>query len=217
MKAIRVIISCGNPLFCEGMAALLQQEEDIELAGKIEDGSQAIKSADIRPDVIILDPFLFGTDELQQVIHELKIKSPRSKILLLFLETEASDRSLMQYMIGGADGYIKKATKLKQLVDAIRTVHAGNIWADRKLLDKFVRHSPAIMSDLESRLSKLETPLTKREREIVNYLFLGLTNRRISHTLHISEKTVKTHLNNIFKKMKVSNRTQVVSALIYAR
>src|SRR5574337_1297546 len=125
MKTIRVIVSCGNPLFCDGITTLLQHEDDIEIIRKVEDGPQAVKSANLHPDVLILVPLLFETEEIQQVIHELKIKSPRSKILLLFLETEVSDKSLMQYMISGADGYIKKATKLKQLVDAIRTVQIG--------------------------------------------------------------------------------------------
>lgn len=215
MKTMRVIISCNSPIFGEGIATLLRQEEDIEIIGKIENGSQAMKSLDLRPDVFILDPLLFRSEELLQVVHELKTKSPRTGILLLFQETEMSEVSLMQYMMGGVDGYIKRAAKLKQLVEAMRTIHAGNIWAERRLLDKFVRSSPRLSSDLESKLSKLENPLTKREKEIINYLFLGLPNKRISQKLHISEKTVKTHLNNIFKKMRVNNRAQVVSALIY--
>lgn len=199
------------------MAARLQQEEDLEIVGKVEDRSQAVKSLDLHPHVIIVDPLLFSSEELPQLVHTLKTRSPRTKILLLFLEKEMSEEALMQHMLGGVDGYIKREAKLQQLVEAIRTVHAGNIWAERKLLDKFVRCSPAPVSDLESTLSKLENPLTKREKEIVNYLFLGLPNKRISHKLHISETTVKTHLNNIFKKMKVHNRTQVVSTLIYSR
>ena len=217
MKAIKVIISCNSPIFCEGMVARLQQEEGIEIVGKIEDGSQALMSQDLHPDVLVLDPLLFISEDLLQVVHKLKINYPRTKILLLFLEKEMSDESLMQYMMGGVDGYIKRETKLHQLVEAIRTVHAGNIWAERKLLDKFVRCSPAPVPDLEAKLSNLASPLTKREKEIINYLFLGLPNKRISHKLHISETTVKTHLNNIFKKMKVHNRTQVVSTLIYSR
>lgn len=217
MKTIKVILSCNSPLFCEGMAARLQQEEDFEVVGKIEDRSQAVHSLNLHPDVIIVDPLLFSSEELPRLVHTLKTKSPRTKILLLFLEKEMSEDVLMQYMLGGVDGYIKREAKLQQLVEAIRTVHAGNIWAERKLLDKFVRCSPAPVSDLESTLSRLENPLTKREKEIINYLFLGLPNKRISHKLHISETTVKTHLNNIFKKMKVHNRTQVVSTLIYSR
>ena len=72
-----------------------------------------------------------------------------------------------------------------------------------------------LAQDLDSKLSKLENPLTKREREIVTFLFHGLSNRSISCTLNISEKTVKSHLQNIFKKMKVSSRTQVISSLVY--
>ena len=126
-----------------------------------------------------------------------------------------SDTTLMQYMMQGVDGYIKRKEKLKHVIEAIRTVHAGSIWAERKLLQQFVRYSPILAQDLDSKLSKLDNPLTKREREIVTFLFHGLSNRSISCTLNISEKTVKSHLQNIFKKMKVSSRTQVISSLVY--
>jgi len=216
MKTIKVILSCNGPIFCEGMITRIQKEEDIEILWKLDDASLIVKSLALHPDVFILDPPLFKSEDLLQVIHKLKVKSPRTKILLLFQESDMSDNALMHYMMGGVDGYIKREAKLNHLVDAIRTIHAGNIWAERKLLDKFVRCSLPPVSDLEFKLSKLENPLTKREKEIVNNLFLGLPNKRISHKLHISETTVKTHLNNIFKKMRVHNRTQVVSNLIYS-
>jgi len=214
MHAIKIVLSCSSPLFSEGMAALLQKEADMEIVGKVEDGSQAIKSLGLGPDVFILDPLLFASEELLRVVRELRIKSPLTKILLLFLETEMSEESLMQCMTAGVDGYIRRSTKLEQLVEAIRAVHAGRVWAERTLLVKIVRCSPFVVQDLESKLSKLDNSLTKREKEIISFLFLGLPNKRISHKLHISEMTVKTHLNNIFKKMKVSNRTQVVASLM---
>jgi DNA-binding NarL/FixJ family response regulator len=215
MKAVRILIACDSSLFCEGMAALLQREKDLPIVGRIERGSQVMRGLDLRPDVIILDPLLFEPETLLKVLHELKIKAPRTRILIIFSEQEMSDTTLMQYMMQGVDGYIKRREKLKHVIEAIRTVHAGSIWAERKLLQQFVRYSPILAQDLDSKLSKLENPLTKREREIVTFLFHGLSNRSISCTLNISEKTVKSHLQNIFKKMKVSSRTQVISSLVY--
>jgi len=215
MKAVRILLACESSLFCEGMAALLQREKDLAIVGRIERGSQVMKGLDLRPDVIILDPLLFESEALLKVLHELKIKAPRTRILIIFSEQEMSDTTLMQYMMQGVDGYIKRKEKLKHVIEAIRTVHAGSIWAERKLLQQFVRYSPILAQDLDSKLSKLDNPLTKREREIVTFLFHGLSNRSISCTLNISEKTVKSHLQNIFKKMKVSSRTQVISSLVY--
>jgi len=215
MKAVRILLACESSLFCEGMAALLQREKDLAIVGRIERGSQVMKGLDLRPDVIILDPLLFEPETLLKVLHELKIKAPRTRILIIFSEQEMSDTTLMQYMMQGVDGYIKRKEKLKHVIEAIRTVHAGSIWAERKLLQQFVRYSPILAQDLDSKLSKLDNPLTKREREIVTFLFHGLSNRSISCTLNISEKTVKSHLQNIFKKMKVSSRTQVISSLVY--
>jgi len=215
MKAVRILLACESSLFCEGMAALLQREKDLAIVGRIERGSQVMRGLDLRPDVIILDPLLFESEALLKVLHELKIKAPRTRILIIFSEQEMSDTTLMQYMMQGVDGYIKRKEKLKHVIEAIRTVHAGSIWAERKLLQQFVRYSPILAQDLDSKLSKLDNPLTKREREIVTFLFHGLSNRSISCTLNISEKTVKSHLQNIFKKMKVSSRTQVISSLVY--
>jgi len=163
MRAIRIVISCNSLLFCEGMASVLQKEDDFELVGKIEDESQAIKSLELAPDVYILDPLLFGTDELPHIVHELKTRAPRARILLL-IEKEMSDNSIIQCMMRGVDGYVRRAAKLSQIAEAIRTVYAGNIWAERKLLEKFVRYAPVITSNLESQFSKLEPPLTKREK-----------------------------------------------------
>ena len=215
MKVVRILLACESSLFCEGMAALLQREKDLAIVGRIERGSQVMRGLDLRPDVIILDPLLFEPEALLKVLHELKIKAPRTRILIIFSEQEMSDTTLMQYMMQGVDGYIKRKEKLKHVIEAIRTVHAGSIWAERKLLQQFVRYSPILAQDLDSKLSKLDNPLTKREREIVTFLFHGLSNRSISCTLNISEKTVKSHLQNIFKKMKVSSRTQVISSLVY--
>jgi DNA-binding NarL/FixJ family response regulator len=215
MKPLRILLACETSLFCEGMALLLQREKDLEIVGKIDHGSRVLKGLDRAPDVIILDPLLFEPEALAGIIDELKLKAPRTRILLIFSEQEMSDTALMRYMMRGVDGYIRRAEKLKHVIEAIRTVYAGSIWAERKLLHKFVRDSPLLTLDIDAKISKLDNPLTKREKEIVSFLVHGLSNKRISSTLHISEKTVKTHLNNIFKKMKVTSRTQIISSLIY--
>ncbi len=215
MKAVKILLACESPLFCEGMAALLQGEKDLAIVGRIERGSQVVSGLELRPDIIILDPLLLEPASLLEVVHQLKIRAPRTRILLIFSAQQMSDTTLMQFMMQGVDGYIKRTEKFKHVIEAIRAVHAGSIWAERKLLQKLVRYSPLLAPDLDSKLSKLENPLTKREKEIVTLLFHGLSNRSISCTLSISEKTVKTHVSNIFKKMKVSSRTQVISSLVY--
>ncbi len=216
MKNIKIVVACEKSLFCEGMAALLKREDDFELAAVIDRASLISSSLTLRPDVIIVDPLLFGDEDLTRVVQELKARSPRAGILLVFSEKEMSETSLMQYMMKGVDGYIRRTEKLQHVAEAVRTVHAGSIWAERKLLHKFVRYSPLLAPDLDASLSKINPPLTRREMDIVTLLFHGMSNKRISLKLHISEKTVKTHMNNIFKKMKVSNRTEVVSSLVYS-
>src|SRR5512147_578231 len=106
MKAVRILLACENSLFCEGMAALLQREKNLAVVGRIERGSQIMTGLDLRPDVIILDPLLFEPEALLKVLRELKIKAPRTRMLIFFSEQKMSDATLMQYMMHGVDGYI---------------------------------------------------------------------------------------------------------------
>jgi two-component system response regulator DegU len=217
MKKIRVLITCSSSLICEGMASLLQKEEDILILGKLETCILAAGILDYHADVYIYDPQLFGPDESFKIVNDIKTRAPGSRILL-YLDRDIPDESLVHYLIKGIDGYIRRTDDLTKVAAAIRTIYAGNIWAERKLLDKFVRYTPLLlMSDLEAQFAKMIHPLTAREKEIISLLVIGLPNKSISYRLNISEKTVKTHLNNIFKKMNVSNRTQVVSALVYSQ
>jgi DNA-binding NarL/FixJ family response regulator len=132
MKTIRVVLSCNSPIVCEGIISLLQKEKDIKIVAEIDNSAQAIKSLELHPDVILLDAVLFQEEELLTLVHALKSKSHRIRILLVFHHAVWPEKNLMHYMMQGVDGYVKSAAKLKNLVDAIRTVHAGNIWAERR-------------------------------------------------------------------------------------
>ncbi len=211
---IRVSIVNTNDFLRAGIAELLRKERDIAVVGSRDGTAPAVKARDAKSDVLILSSSSFPPGKLPQAVQEIKRQDPLMKILL-FLEEDMPETDLIHYLTFGVEGYVKKSSGLRHLVDAIRTVYAGNIWAERKLLSKFVALRPLPTVDIESRIRTIGGSLTKREREIASLLLLGLPNRALSEQLHISEKTVKTHLNNIFKKMKVSNRTQLVSTLIH--
>lgn len=214
MHTIRVLIAYNNFIFCEGISELLQKEDDLEIVGKIVDGTEILDHLHQKPDVFILDPSLFSLEELPGILHKIKEKSPKIKILLC-LKEELPEQLLVNFLMFGVDGYIKRSINAKHLIAAIRAVYAGDIWAERSLLNKFVTCPTIFVTAMESKLASLDNPLTKREKEIVSLLLLGLSNRTIADRLHICEKTVKTHFNSIFKKMKVKNRSQLVAFLIH--
>src|SRR5512139_334703 len=215
MKTIRVLTALDSGLVSEAISVLLQKEPGIKVVGNPDGYSEIMRGLDSGPDVLILDHSLFDPDELPKRILRVKSRSPRTRVLL-FVEEKMPDASLMQLLKEGADGYIRKSDTSANLIAALHTVHAGDIWAERKLLNKFVATHSLPASALGVRFSRTDEALTKREKELVSLLMLGLSNKALSGKLGISETTVKTHLNNIFKKLKVSTRTELVSALMYA-
>lgn len=216
MKTIRVAIAYDGSLFCEGLRELLRKEQDIDVAAVSEDGTEITRTLPGDVDVLILDHSFFTEEEVPKVVHTLKAKISGLKILM-FLEGHEPDDLLMHYLMLGVDGYVKGSMTALRLVEAIRSVYAGTLWAERKLLSRFVMHPLLPVSELREIASRTDDPLTKREREIISLLMHGLSNRVLSERLHISETTVKTHLNNIYKKMKVNNRTQLVTTVIHSQ
>jgi DNA-binding NarL/FixJ family response regulator len=213
VKAIRVAIACDRSLFCEGMSELLRQQQGIDVVAQIVDGDLAAGIGDETCDVLIADYSLLGGDEITAFLEAIKRTAPRVKLLLL-LEEDLPDETLMRYLRMGVNGYVRGTATTAQLVEAIRVVASGTLWAERKLLNRFVAVPALPTLDAGAFASKTQTLLTRREREIVSLLLHGLPNKTLSERLHISESTVKTHLNNIYRKMSVTNRVQLLTSIL---
>jgi DNA-binding NarL/FixJ family response regulator len=194
------------------MSELLRQQ-GIDVVARIREGSLAADFGDETCDVLIADYSLLGAEEITAFLEAMKRAAPRVKLLLL-LEEDLPDETLMRYLRMGVNGYVRGTATTAQLVEAIHAVSSGTLWAERKLLNRFVA-VPALPSlDLGSLASKTQGLLTRREREIVSLLLHGLPNKTLSERLRISESTVKTHLNNIYRKMSVSNRVQLLTSIL---
>ncbi len=211
----KILMAAESSIACDGFVELLQREPGIEIVGRIEESSRVLKNLTLKPDIVILASSLCHEEELRKTIYGFKKNSSHTRILL-FLDEDTPDVSLMQYLTIGVDGYIRRLSTIANVIDAIRSVRAGNIWAERKLLNKFVVCHPLPVADIKSNVENEHMSLTKREKEIISLLLLGLPNKALSDRLHISEKTVKTHLNNIFKKQKVNNRTQLAISFLHS-
>ena len=204
MQKIRLLIADDHPTFREGLSRLLEDEEDLECVAKSADGMEAVKLAEkLRPDVAIIDvsmPNLNGIEAAKQI----RAACPATAILMVSAFDYQS--YILASLQAGATGYMSKDTPLADLVRAIRLVHKGESVLGLKATDKIVRHLAGASGNNKTKLEQLNP----REVEILKLTAKGMSNKEIAGELIISERTVQTHLVNIFRKLGVSSRTQAV-------
>jgi len=208
MDPIKVLIADDHALFREGLRMLLTQESGIQVVGEATQGDEALSLAEaLEPDILLLDIRMPKVDGLT-VLPKIREKSPRTKVLILSAFFE--DDLIIEAMQNGAKGYLLKEATYKDLIKAIYATHAGELWAERKVLTELLESLFQKVNDLHGPLSEPRENLTEREQEIVKWVIHGMTNKEIATQLGISDKTVKTHLSNIFSKLKVSRRLELL-------
>jgi DNA-binding NarL/FixJ family response regulator len=208
MDPIKVLIADDHALFREGLRMLLTQESGIQVVGEATQGDEALSMAEaLEPDILLLDIRMPKVDGLT-VLPKIREKSPRTKVLILSAFFE--DDLIIEAMQNGAKGYLLKEATYKDLVKAIRATHAGELWAERKVLTQLLESLFQKVNDSHVPISEIRENLTEREQEIVKWVIHGMTNKEIATQLGISDKTVKTHLSNIFSKLKVSRRLELL-------
>jgi NarL family two-component system response regulator LiaR len=203
---IRVLVADDHAIVRKGICALLATEPNIEVVGEAEDGQDAIAQAQaIRPDVILMDLVMPGTDGLEAT-RRLSACQPQTRILVL--TSFAGDDKVFPAIRAGAQGYLLKDTGPEELMAAIRQVHRG----ESSLHPSVARMVLRQLSRPSEQASTAEV-LTGREIEVLALVARGCSNREISDQLTISEATVRTHVSNILSKLNLCSRTQ---AALYA-
>ncbi len=207
MMPIKVVTADDHTLFREGIKRLLSLEKDILVVGETAKGDEVVKIVErTKPDVLLLD-LKMPKGDLVQTLLEVRDISPGTKVVVLTAFSE--DENILNAAKGGAKGYILKGIDFATLLQAIKAVHSGQLWIDKDLpvaeaFDEIARNQ--LVNFAETPDSDIIQTLTKREKEILQLVAEGLTNEEIGKKIFISEKTVKTHLTNIFDKLKVNNR-----------
>lgn len=205
-----MLIADDHKIVRQGIRKLLETEPDLEVLGEARDGHEAVKKAgQLKPDLVLMDIAMSNLNGLEAT-RQIKKAFPRIKILILTMHK--SEEYVLQSLQAGASGYLLKDAAVEDLVSAIRSVYK---------LDSFL--SPAVSKTvIDAYLSKHKTKrrssvfeiLTDREREILQLIAEGHTNRKIADTLFISVKTVEAHRSNIMRKLNIHDITDLVKYAI---
>lgn len=207
MVPIKVVVADDHTLFREGIRRILSLEKDILVVGEASRGDEIVKVVErTKPDVVLLDVKMPRGDVVQTLL-DIKEKNVPTKVLILTAYSE--DENVLNAAKGGARGYVLKGIDFPTLLQAIKTVHKGGLWIDKEMpaAEAFEEIAQGQMVEIDdASYDDAISTLTKRETEILKLVAEGLTNEEIGKKIFISEKTVKTHLTNIFDKLKVNNR-----------
>ena len=201
-RGIRVLVADDHPIVRSGIVALLGSAEGVEVVGEAADGAEAVEAAArLEPDLVLLDlrmPVLDGAGATARI----RAADPRIRILVL--TTYETDEHILAAIEAGADGYLLKAAPQEEIIAGVRAVAAGQTVL-----------APGIATKLVERM-RAGTPaappaLSARELEVLRLVAAGRSNPAIARELFIGEATVKTHLQHVFEKLDVSDRTRAVT------
>jgi len=204
---IRVGIADDEALVRGGLAVLLRHEPGFEVIGEASDGLAAVRLAqEYQPDVLLMDIRMPGIDGLEATRR--LAADPELTTRILILTTFDHDENVFAAVRAGASGFLPKDTEPEKLLEAIRTVAAGDALlaprATRRLIEEFRRTTPA-----SAPLGELDQ-LTEREQEVLRLVAAGLSNAEIADRLVISYATTKTHVSRLLYKLGARDRAQLV-------
>jgi DNA-binding NarL/FixJ family response regulator len=207
---IRILLVDDHPVVREGLTAMIETQDDMEVAGEAAEGREAVRLArELRPDVILMDLQMPGMNGVE-AIRRIRDDAPESQVIIL--TTYDTDEYIFSGIEAGAKGYLLKGASRADLFKAIRAASRGE-----SLLE------PVVASRLMERLTQLsrrgpaEDDLSEREMEVLRLMARGARNKEIARELVITEKTAKAHVSNILAKLGASDRTEAVTLALKRR
>lgn len=198
---VNILLADDHRMVREGLKQLLEMDDNINVVSEADDGYECLNYANkTQPDIILLDINMPNLDGLQ-VLDIIKSQKMKCKVIILTIHNEID--YLIKALDKGCDGYILKDSDFDTLKKAIMTVYKGETYIE-----------PSLVPLLNVRLAERDVmkdrtnEFTRREIEVLRMIAAGSSNKEIASVLNISERTVKNHISNIFKKIDVSDRTQ---------
>jgi two-component system, NarL family, response regulator len=196
IKQIRILVADDHPMLREGIAAAIARQADMALVGEAVNGREAIEAfRTTRPDVTLMDlqmPEVSGVE----AISAIRAECPAARIIVL--TTYTGDVQALRALKAGAKGFLLKSALRKEMIEAIRTVHAGRT---------------AILPEIASQIAEhaASESLSEREVEVLQCVARGSANKEVAIRLRVSEETVKVHMKHILEKLHASDRTHAVT------
>jgi DNA-binding NarL/FixJ family response regulator len=207
MKPVRVLLVDDHDLFRKGLAGLLTRNKEFRVVGEARNGTEALsKARELKPDIVLMDIYMPGGNGLEAT-RRIREDLPASKVVILTVSEE--DQNLFEAIKSGAHGYLLKKIELAELFEMLRGVSGGEAPISRataaKILEGFARQAR------EEPPAPAEDRLSHKEREVIELVARGMTNKEIGNELRISENTVKNHLKHILDKLHLENRVQAAA------
>jgi DNA-binding NarL/FixJ family response regulator len=210
-EKIRVLIADDNELFREGLISLLSECKSVDVVGQARDGWQAIEKTHIlRPDVILMD---VSMPRMDGVVATERIKAEHPEVNIAMLTVSEEDEALFSAVRSGARSYLAKSISLDDLESAIQTIASGGTVVSPHLAHRLLEEFAHLARDTKGAPKETEH-LTAREREVLELVARGASNKEIANRLVIAENTVKVHLRNILDKLQLRNRQQAAALAV---
>ena len=209
---ISVVIADDHGVLRAALRALLKGEPDMEVIGEAADGQETVKrTQELKPQVLLLDMTMPGPGGIE-ITRQLQKTLPETRVLVLTVHED--ERLVREALHAGAAGYIIKRAFDTELTNAIRAVAEGNLYIHPALTRAFFREqagaTPSAPGDRPAETTADESPLTRRETEVLQLIAKGYTNRQVADELSLSVRTVETHRANLMGQLGVTSRVELV-------
>jgi len=206
MQSAKVLIVDDHALFRQGVRNTIEREGDIEVVGEAEDGMKALALArELKPDLILMDIHMPHCNGLEAV-SAIKGELPGVRIIMLTVHDE--DENLFEAIKRGAEGFLSKNVRAKDLLNSLRGAMRGEAAISRRMAGKILQEF-ARLAEMEA--GHIAGQLTPREKQVLQKMSEGLSNREIGLSLSIRENTVKVHVASVLRKLQVRTRTEAAA------
>jgi DNA-binding NarL/FixJ family response regulator len=206
VKSIRVLLVDDQPLFRQGLRTLLSVQPNLEIVGEASQGESAVQKArSLQPDVVLMDlrmPVMNGVEATRRI----RAQEPRCQVIAL--TTFDDDENVFDALRAGAVGYLLKDAALPKLLEAIQLAARGESFLQPSIASKVLAELSRLSGTRGRAATEILGELSEREREVLQHLGRGKSNKEIARALHITEGTVKNHMTNVLEKLGVQDRTQ---------